>query len=406
MPANFDANTPPFCVSLRSLTDSKPPTVPQTGIDSDGRWSAQIENHLGCRLESSLADWFDDGIWQVSGGNEFQHPLSPQRWLEPTMDPLWPGLMACHLMPLIGNSSGDYLAVRIDDAGTAAEIVHWYHGGGDWIPWGKTLAQAILIDEFSDRLPGLDRRHAVAVERRPPAADETNGWLPFALKHVDTPEITKLSTAESQKSSEPLADCFIDNDIGRLAVLAGRAAAAVNVNDQDEALNRTCEMARSINPHLAWTWDVAGRVAESEGNIDQAVELYTRGSRCSVYTSQSVRMRTHAHEETVPKFSVARLQHIAPEVVRNDDYLRRLILRTRRDRQEAIHNHWMAAAAEYPIGDRAQLFALHMAAWDVGLWSMDAFGDAIQSIAECCEAAGLVARANVARLHLRTLRKK
>ncbi len=69
-------------------------------------------------------------------------------------------------LPLIGNEYGDWLCVRVDEDNRFGELVHWYHGGGDWIPVGKSIAEAVLhdiVDQFRPRkgqvLRGSSRKH-------------------------------------------------------------------------------------------------------------------------------------------------------------------------------------------------------------------------------------------------------
>ena len=72
--------------------------------------------------------------------------------------------MPCDFLPVLGNDRGDWLCVRFGNDNSANEIIHWYHGGGDWIPWGQTLAEAIVFDSVRAKLPGNRRDHAISAE--------------------------------------------------------------------------------------------------------------------------------------------------------------------------------------------------------------------------------------------------
>lgn len=375
------------------------------------RISQRIAGHFGAVVDPVLASWWDDGIWETGGGNEFRWPVSPESWLDSTLDCLWPGLMPCHLIPLIGNDVGDYLCVRVSDDGRMGEIVHWYHGGGDWIPWGKNLAQAIAIDAWSVNLPGICYRNAESAGSNLPKDPANNGWLDWASRHVNLGGIT----------TENVAAEFSRRDIGLAALLAGElvqnrlvidpplvknGSQATDIDSRFAMDEPICERAIEVGPGLSWTWDTAGRAAEAAGDVALATARYIRGARCSIFSSQSVRVGTHRYETTVPKFSIARLQTIAPEVVRGEDYFRRLTFHDREDRQRSIHSYWLDVAAANADGSPAQVFALHMSAWDIGLSSMPAYEKAIECLIESADIGGMRARASVAKLHLRTLQNK
>lgn len=400
-----------------------------TSTSTSNRVSARIAERLDAVVDPVLADWWDSGVWQIQrvsqnsgllgdarvsqnfGGNEFRTPISPDLWLGETMDCLWPGLMPCHLLPLISNDAGDYLCVRMTDDGRLRQIVHWFHGGGDWIPWGENLAEAIAIDAWSNHLPGINCRNAETVQTNEPIDPKKNRWLAWASQHIDLSGIDAAN----------VADEFARRKIGLATVLAGRLVNnRIKIDDKKNGLKDSppgidsrfaddesiCTQAIQIGPGLSWAWDTAGRAAEAAGNLPLAIQRYQRGSRCSVFSSQSVRMGTHQYEATVPKFSLARLQSIAPEIVRSEDYFRRLAFASREDRQRTIHSYWLDIAASNIDGSPEQLFALHMSAWDVGLYSMAAYENAIHCIVESAQMGGMLGRAAVARLHLKTLQHK
>ena len=70
----------------------------------------------------------------------------PEQLLDPPPGAIWAGFMLPDTLPIIGNDYGDWLCLRIAADGTVSELVQWSHGGGDWIPCGKTLAEGLLYD--------------------------------------------------------------------------------------------------------------------------------------------------------------------------------------------------------------------------------------------------------------------
>lgn len=151
-----------------------PTFVPQstTSLDrSDHRsarpssgWSRAIEERYALTLSADWAEWLDEiAVGEVRGG-EYCEPVHPSDLLSATPEVIWPGLMPPDLMPVVGNGMGDWLCARVGPESTIRELVHWYHGGGDRLPFGKTLAEAFVFDALRRRLPGSRRRLAIPAE--------------------------------------------------------------------------------------------------------------------------------------------------------------------------------------------------------------------------------------------------
>ncbi len=105
-------------------------------------------------LPSMWCDWFDRDAQQLEFAGEFRTPSRVDTLLEQTPGNLWPGLMLPDTLPILGNDYGDWICVRVDATDRFGELLHWYHGGGDWIPLGPRLAEAVLhdaVDQFRPR---------------------------------------------------------------------------------------------------------------------------------------------------------------------------------------------------------------------------------------------------------------
>lgn len=77
--------------------------------------------------------------------------LNAEQLLDSAPAQIWPGFMLPDTLPLIGNAYGDWLCVQVDHQNQLGELLYWYHGGGDWIPVGFNLAEALLhdaVDQF------------------------------------------------------------------------------------------------------------------------------------------------------------------------------------------------------------------------------------------------------------------
>ena len=141
-----------------SDSDPRPPVSPPT------RWSSRIAEKYRLELSECFADWFDSQRFKLEGFSEFSTPIHPADLLIESPEPIWPALMCCDMIPIIGNQAGDYLCARVGPENTITEFVHWYHGGGDWIPWGSRLSEALLFDAVRHKLPGPHHRHAEPAE--------------------------------------------------------------------------------------------------------------------------------------------------------------------------------------------------------------------------------------------------
>ncbi|QDV26333.1 SMI1/KNR4 family protein [Aureliella helgolandensis] len=102
-------------------------------------------------ITPAWARWFD-GEWnQDLPAGSFRKPLPTNTLLSEAPQDIWAGFMLPDTLPLISNEYGDWLCIRVLPTGELGELVHWYHGGGDWIPIGNTLVEALLhdvIDQF------------------------------------------------------------------------------------------------------------------------------------------------------------------------------------------------------------------------------------------------------------------
>ncbi len=77
---------------------------------------------------------------------QFRWPINQDSLLADFPSELWAGFMLPDTLPVVGNDYGDWLCLRVAADDTISEVVHWQHGGGDWVPYGRNLAEALLLD--------------------------------------------------------------------------------------------------------------------------------------------------------------------------------------------------------------------------------------------------------------------
>ena len=434
------------------MTDSANPNRRSTGAGKSA-WASKFAARYRCELSQDLVRWFDDEVWNQSGRGEYRQPIHVEELLVDAPEAVWPALMPCDLLPISGNTAGDWLCLRIGPDNVASEIVQWYHGGGDWIPWGRTLAEAIIFDVLSVNLPGPLRRHSVPAESPRLDSDVTgvqlhaDPLLDWASSHVPS-EVSQLigDTTDGQSISEKMLRRGISEVAVRCeavqdaihhsiaSALDPKLAAKWDVaweemiewtfdanripperrtqveehlgreleEEQDWATaERHCRAVTEIDSELAWPWEILGYAAERAGDIEAAVSAYTRASQCSVFTDQSVRLRTHWTGDSVAKFSVARLLSLQSSKVKHDNYLSRLCIEDIAQRRREVCEHWRRLAEESSQqGCFADAYRFEMAAgWDLGAEPMMTFGKLLESIVDVADKAGFVARAELARTH-------
>jgi len=116
---------------------------------------SQPAEHLAARYHLQLAEhwqaWFNGELESIRLPGRFRVALSAEQLLADEPQPIWPGFMLPDSLPLIGNEYGDWICTRVGTDGDFGELLHWYHGGGDWIPLGNDLAEMVVhdvVDQF------------------------------------------------------------------------------------------------------------------------------------------------------------------------------------------------------------------------------------------------------------------
>lgn len=435
----------------------KPPAESQQSAE---RWSDRIAQRYRLRLSSSWNDWFDSEQWQCAGCNEFNHPVSPETLLASQPDFIWPGFMPPDTLPVLGNKYGDWLCLRVGADDGAAEVLHWYHGGGDWIPWGANLAEAIAFDVVRRVLPG--RRIAHAVRPVDDAGADSSGDCPhvrWAQSHVADGFRAFLARPRHELEKNAGADHFssiaanpavaaslilaaldsefrrrVQPDTSRRLGIAWEPTIVMWMFDTDrvseEAIRavrrrddsgdadvlkqdwpqatRLADSVLARRHDLGWAWDIRGWSAERDGELSLAVQCYRGGLRASAFADQSVRFRTHWFPESYGKFTAFRLyelQRSGKVHVEPDEYLQILWDSDAKSLRRNVTEYWTRVAeARSAAGEHARAYeALYAAGWDLGLQNLTGYRDLLSRLADTAEAAGQHGRAEVARTHLRCL---
>lgn len=373
-------------------------------------WSERIARRYGCRLSIELADWFDSQIWKQQGLSEFRQSISPESLIARAPDEIWPGMMGSDCLPILSNTAGDWLCVCIDQDNTAAQIIHWYHGGGDWIPWGNNLAEAIAFDAVADRFPSHEKRHAVAPEStRVTRSGDFRANDPYTRWAFDHLPSDIVRTIEAPASDLETTNVFLDNHVAEIATRCELSVSAVmnSIQDWDTAASYAEPVTR-LAPELAWAWETIAYAAEHRGDSVAAKDAYLQAVHCSAFTDQSVRLTTHRTVGQTAKFSAARLLSLDINLVESSPYLRILCDEDEQERRKQVSKHWLSIGhQQQQHGDHAAAFDSYVAAgWDIGMTPIESFGTLLDSISEAADESSQTSRAKIARTHRQCLRAR
>ena len=113
--------------------------------------SIQIADRYRLMLSAEWQRWFQSDASRLRPAGVFQSALSAERLAMECPSEIWPGFMLPDTLPIMGNEYGDWICVRVLPGNGFGELLHWYHGGGDWVPLGNRLAEALVhdvVDQF------------------------------------------------------------------------------------------------------------------------------------------------------------------------------------------------------------------------------------------------------------------
>jgi hypothetical protein len=400
-------------------------------------------------LSDDFTRWFDDELWRVadgSSGERFASAISPQQLMAAAPAEIWPALMPCDFLPILGNGMGDWLCIQMNNDDTVGQMIHWYHGGGDWIPWGKTLPEAIFFDQVRFRLPGNQRGHAISADAGigdagGRAIDLLDDWAMDRLEAKSlrprellagqnlADAILKIGICEPALLCQLVIDALYnpilsddvirswkidDTDQVQRSVFDNRlmdadliAATVTETITPDQILSQQdwsaaqsyCRRVTEIAPQLAWAWDLLGYSHERSGDLSAAEVCYRQGLNCSIFTDQTVRVRTHGFTGDGQKFSAARLIALGYESADPDEkeYFGHLSEPSAEQRRTKVRKHFSRLAEQ---ADPAVAYELwKRAGWDLGAEPMVAFAELLERAALSAEAAGRTAQGELARTH-------
>ena len=399
-------------------------------------WSEQIGRCFSLSLSDDLAEWFDQELWREAIGSEFCQPVEPQRLLEPDRDLIWSGFMLPDTLPLVGDDRGDWICLRIAPDGEVQEAVQWYHGGGDWTPYGKNLADALSLDAL--RPDDLTRHsHPAEMFSKPDAVTSVRiqQWLATYGSGSSQPagQIVQLrrlaidalrhplKTMCDQSTAEQVGIAW-EPDLVRTLFDPVELAAPLKewltskiqspleeVTQQDwDAAENAAKQATDLRDDLTWAWDISGWAAERRGDLAGAIACYLQGIQSTAFTDEAISLRSHWYAEGLGKFSAARLLALQTELSaeqRSDAYFQLYRACDAESLRSRVRDYWIVQAnAALTSGqpDQAYWF-FYRAGWDLGLQFISSYEEIFDGLIESADRAGWAALAKLARMYAKFL---
>lgn len=418
-------------------------------------WSEKLAAHYGLRLPGDLRAWLDDEVWRLAGGAEFSQPQSPDQLIDPDGS-IWGGFMLPDTLPIVGNDYGDWLCLRILADGTVGEVLHWSHGGGDWIPYGRTLSEALVYDAASRLL--YNRKPEFTEPEAPP--EEVFRLAQWALDYVDQGrqavqpfwrQPTRGDQILSQLISAKVAETVARRDTCLAALTnrmrregSPRLAGALGVawepdfvswqfdkqlipaaelpkleqhfgepvdsfgaQDWNVAEREALYVARQ-RQDLGWALEIAGWAAERRGDLAAAIGLYDVGLTAPIFSDDAVRFRTQWFPPGYGKFAAYRLAMLVdklPAEIRERPYLQLFLANDDATLRDRVRDYWLGQAAlSAQQGDYLAAYqGLYMAGWDCGLPGLDEYGPLLDKMAEVAAQLGSKPLMQLARAHRKSL---
>jgi tetratricopeptide (TPR) repeat protein len=425
-----------------------------------GTWSAQVERRFALQLPADVRVWLDEEHWQHPGGAEFCRPLTPAQLMDPEPGTIWAGFMLPDTLPVIGNNYGDWLCLRIAPSGTVAEVVCWSHCGGDWLPYGSNLAEALLYDaaarvihprkpEFTEPDPPSEQvfrpaewaRHWVGGGPTPIAPFWTNDekqerdrqvllkqlsqarvaevavLRDSVLHHLESPLKLRSDAKLAEKLNVAWEPNFVrwlfDTDLippqtrEELCQHFSSGDGQLLVQNWDAAYD-DAQRVIALRSDLGWAYDTAGWAAERRGDLQQAVQFYLQGLHTSLFSDDTVRFRTHWIPEGMGKFAAARLADLKSSMSpqqQHDPYLALFWENDPESLRVRVRDFWTAKARlAADQGDPLEAYhCYYQAGWDMGLHFVSSYEEILDGLIRSAKDAGSAALASVAELHRRCL---
>jgi hypothetical protein len=389
------------------------------------RPSSLLADRYHLSLSSQWKDWFDVHVKELELPGCFRFPVSADELCQDSPTFFWPGFMQPDAIPLIGNAYGDWICARITENNQFGELIHWYHGGGDWIPVGSCLAEAILhdaIDQYRPVQKQMLRGAAESIRQDSPGSirREVDGreqlchWIVGSIPGfgIESSLSRLLATTGSENYQESLR-FLMNKNVSMEACCCDTIESIITQTLPDDRssigglppsewkrISELCSQILQRRTDIGWSFALQGLSHFYLSGLDKARETWFAGRFASAFSDQSVRLRLHHLETGYRKSNIALLANHAdelPEMMRNDPYLEYFLNLKADSITETIQNYWyhrgLEALAQERFGEAYDCF--FRSGWDLGAGQISQYKRILRNLLEAAQGAGWHARARL-----------
>jgi hypothetical protein len=398
------------------------------------RPSDKLADRFGLKLEPAWKQWFDFQSRNLVLPGRFCHPVNIDELCQQSPQVLWPGFMQPDSLPLVGNDYGDWICARVTEDNRLGELIHWFHGGGDWIPVGHSIAEALLHDAIDQFRPIKKQMLRGAVESIPLKNDadclqgskqktEFLRWLENSLSESNVKKqlgsILELTEPEDYpKALRNLIDdgllveacsCDLIESIINKSLPNDKEQSIKNLSSQEwSEIEWLCEKIIRMRSDIGWSFALHGMSCEFRFAHERAQSSWFQGRFASAFSDQSVRLQLHHFEKHYKKCCIAQLvskPSQLPDKIRNDGYLEQFTSSDANCLNSTIQNFWRQQGCEAMNQERfAEAYqAFYRSGWDLGAEKLMAFHQILTDMREAAAQAGWVARSRVIQSYLECL---
>ncbi|MEM6688685.1 MAG: hypothetical protein AAF664_04605 [Planctomycetota bacterium] len=344
--------------------------------------------------DEHLCRWFNEGCTLTpSATSQFIHFVEFDEFVDDRPPAIWAGLMPCDFLPVVGNGRGDFIGLRTGQLDWKG-YWHWFHGGGDILPWGRTLSEALLFDSLSPIFQRTDRPLAIDPGERI-SAEEVS--VSSAIDDRTRFALTQLSRHLIE------VDCTYER-AWELMKCNQWCDTAVQFHDLLQA-NGAAEMLfpglERIESPLAWIGNWMGDAGDARG--------YLRALGNSSFTDQSVRLEQAWDISVCHKYAGSKLIDLVDaeriSLDENDEEYLHCLSAPIKDRFSAISSLHLQRSLDWrAAGDlAAALREAYLAGWDIGCDQFDGFKCSMELVIDIAQECGQEDLSAVTKLHLHAL---
>ncbi|HSS21647.1 MAG TPA: hypothetical protein VLL54_16350 [Pyrinomonadaceae bacterium] len=374
-------------------------------------WAFRISESLLTMLPDDARAWLD--AEQLPPAARFNQRVDPARLLDPSSGAIWGGLMLPDTLPLVSDGGGNALCLRFGFDGAVTEVIHWDHEGSLWKPFGRTLAEALVLDAafaFLEQIDNDEEPDPLSIAESFPLADWATAWLPGltqpSLRSLlnDPPNLAARlrelgldRVAIAQRQCERLLTNRLDRLCRRVG--GGKIARSLGVNwsefrrwladarlipgDQrqpistvttipfDDLIYRDWENAAleamavlDLRADLAWPFAVLGRYKSEQQDFDAATDYYTLGLE-TLGTSEDFIANWKALLSNQIKFIPSALASMNRGLPNEKEEYLRLFFSS--NAAQSVRDYWVKRGEEAELKEQYELAyrCYYSAGWDL-----------------------------------------